>query len=138
MMPCIVLKHKRGIENFPISNIYNLIEIFFINAVVLIKRSASIVNEKLGILDSNKKNAIVDACDKILQDELNSQFPIDIFQTGSGTSTNMNVNEVISKIASNNSKIKIHPNDDVNLEQSSNDTIPTAINISLCLKIRII
>ena len=125
---------QRAIENFPISNIQFNRD--FINAVVLIKRSASIVNEKLGILDSNKKNAIVDACDKILQDELNSQFPIDIFQTGSGTSTNMNVNEVISKIASNNSKIKIHPNDDVNLGQSSNDTIPTAINISLCLKIK--
>ena len=125
---------QRAIENFPISNIQFNRD--FINAVVLIKRSASIVNEKLGILDSSKKNAIVDACDQILQDKLNNQFPIDIFQTGSGTSTNMNVNEVVSKIATNNSKIKIHPNDDVNLGQSSNDTIPTAINISLCLKIK--
>ena len=89
---------QRAIENFPISNIQFNRD--FINAVVLIKRSASIVNEKLGILDSNKKNAIVDACDKILQDELNSQFPIDIFQTGSGTSTNMNANEVIANLAS--------------------------------------
>ena len=81
---------QRAIENFPISNIQFNRD--FINAVVLIKRSASIVNEKLGILDLTKKNAIVDACDQILKDELNSQFPVDIFQTGSGTSTNMNVN----------------------------------------------
>ena len=119
---------QRAIENFPISNIkFNR---SFIYAIVIIKRSASIVNNKLGLLPQNKKNAIVNACDLILKGNYDNQFPVDIFQTGSGTSTNMNVNEVVSQIASKKSKLTIHPNDDVNMGQSSNDTIPTAINIS--------
>ena len=122
---------QRALQNFPISNIS--FDKNFIYAIVIIKRSAAIVNNNLGLLNKDKKNAIVDACNLILDSKFDNQFPVDIFQTGSGTSTNMNVNEVISKIASEKSKLKIHPNDDVNMGQSSNDTIPTAINISMSI-----
>ena len=124
---------QRAIENFPISNI--AFDKKFIYAMVIIKRSAAIVNNQLDLLDINKKNAIKDACDSVLNGDYDNHFPIDIFQTGSGTSTNMNVNEVIARIASTSSKLLIHPNDDVNMGQSSNDTIPTAINISVSLLI---
>ena len=126
---------QRALENFPISSTPFIIE--FINAIVIIKRSAAITNHRLGLLDLNIKNAIIKACDKILNGSYRDHFPVDIFQTGSGTSTNMNVNEVISCLSSNiiGDKNKIHPNDHVNMGQSSNDTIPTAINISVSLMI---
>jgi fumarate hydratase class II len=129
---------QRAVENFPISNTTFNIE--FINSIIIIKRSASIVNHKLGLLDSLYSEAIVAACDEVLNGDYAKHFPVDIFQTGSGTSTNMNVNEVIAKIANKNFKGKdsdcIHPNDHVNMGQSSNDTIPTAINISALLMIK--
>ena len=121
---------QRAVENFPISNICFTTD--FISAIVIIKRSASIVNEKLGLLDSLKSKSIVSACDEILNGNYNEHFPVDIFQTGSGTSTNMNVNEVVSKLANTHflkdKKNIIHPNDHVNMGQSSNDTIPTGIH----------
>tara|TARA_Y100000588_G_C14216340_1_gene909009 strand:+ start:476 stop:1858 length:1383 start_codon:yes stop_codon:yes gene_type:complete len=126
---------QRAINNFPISG--NTFYIEFINAVIIIKRSAAITNHKLGLLDKNIKNAIVSSSDEILSGLHIENFPIDIFQTGSGTSTNMNVNEVLAKLA--NSKIQdneVHPNDHVNMGQSSNDTIPTAINISCSILIK--
>jgi len=127
---------QRAINNFPISNISFYIE--FINAILIIKRSAAISNYKLNLLDKKYKIAIVDAVDELLKGQYNENFPIDIFQTGSGTSTNMNVNEVISTFVNKNSKNKlsIHPNDHVNMGQSSNDTIPSAINISCYLMIK--
>ena len=125
---------QRAINNFPISNL--VFDKHFIYAIVLIKRSAAIVNNQLKLLPKNKKDAIVNASNSILKGDFDNQFPIDIFQTGSGTSTNMNVNEVIANIASKKSKLKIHPNDDVNMGQSSNDTIPTAINVSVSLQIK--
>ena len=129
---------QRAVENFPISNTTFNIE--FINSIIIIKRSASIVNHKLGLLDPLCSEAIVVACDEVLNGDYTKHFPVDIFQTGSGTSTNMNVNEVIAKIANKNFKGKgsgcIHPNDHVNMGQSSNDTIPTAINISALLMIK--
>ena len=128
---------QRAVENFPISNISFTND--FINSVVIIKRSAAIVNHDLQLLDKNISNSIVAACDQILDGGYEEHFPVDIFQTGSGTSTNMNVNEVVAKLANNNSveeKIFIHPNDHVNMGQSSNDTIPTAINISVSLMIK--
>jgi fumarate hydratase class II len=126
---------QRAIENFPISNIPLFIE--FINAIVIIKRSAALTNHKLRLLNKKNKDAIVQACDEILSGSYSEQFPVDIFQTGSGTSTNMNVNEVISKIANIKfNKENIHPNDHVNMGQSSNDTIPSAINISCAIMIK--
>jgi len=127
---------QRAIENFPISN---SLTTNFINAVVIIKRSAAIVNCKLNLLDNEIKDSIVSATDDILSGDYGIHFPVDIFQTGSGTSTNMNVNEVVANLSNkkyNNKTIIIHPNDHVNMGQSSNDTIPTAINISVSLMIQ--
>ena len=127
---------QRAVDNFPISNInFNK---NFISAIVIIKKCAAIVNYKLNLLDKNRKEAIVKASNQILNDNLNNQFPVDIFQTGSGTSTNMNVNEVVSNIANSyieNKSCLIHPNDHVNMGQSSNDVIPTAIHIASLLLI---
>ena len=126
---------QRAINNFPISG--NSFYIDFINSIVIIKRSAAITNYKLGLLDKNIKNAIVNSSDEILKGSYVENFPVDVFQTGSGTSTNMNVNEVLAKLS--NAKIKnniVHPNDHINMGQSSNDTIPTAINISCSILIK--
>jgi len=127
---------QRAVDNFPISNInFNK---NFISAIVIIKKCAAIVNYKLNLLDKNRKEAIIKASNQILNDNLNNQFPVDIFQTGSGTSTNMNVNEVVSNIANSyieNKSCLIHPNDHVNMGQSSNDVIPTAIHIASLLLI---
>ena len=122
---------QRAVNNFPISGIKFNYD--FINAVIIIKRSAAIVNLKLKLINKIKSNAIVKACDKLLAEKPENQFPVDIFQTGSGTSTNMNVNEVLATIANTFIKDKknlIHPNDHINMGQSSNDVIPTAIHIS--------
>jgi len=124
---------QRAINNFPISG--NVFLFDFIKSIVIIKRSAAIINFKLKLLEESKMNAIVNACDEILDGKYNNQFPVDIFQTGSGTSTNMNVNEVVANIATEFAKDKIHPNDHVNMGQSSNDVIPTAINISVSLMV---
>jgi len=121
---------QRAVENFPISGIqFNK---NFISAIVIIKRSAAIVNHKLKLLNKNQKNAIVKASDYILENDISKEFPVDIFQTGSGTSTNMNVNEVIATIANKyiDKNEVLHPNDHVNMGQSSNDVIPTAIHVS--------
>jgi len=124
---------QRAIQNFPISKINFFKE--FIYAVVIIKRSAAITNYQLGLLDNKKKISIVESCDEILDGKHDNQFPVDIFQTGSGTSTNMNINEVISTLSSVDN-LKIHPNDHVNMGQSSNDTIPSAINISVSILLK--
>ena len=122
---------QRAIDNFPISG---SLTIDFIYAVVIIKRSAAIVNCQLNLIDQDVKDAIVNAADKVLSGDYNEHFPVDIFQTGSGTSTNMNVNEVLANLSNENRKNKIHPNDHINMGQSSNDTIPTAINVATALK----
>ena len=125
---------QRAVENFPISNI--TLSKSMISALGIIKRSAAIVNHKLGILDENRKKAIVQAADEIIAGKFDDQFPIDIYQTGSGTSSNMNCNEILSNRASEimggtiGSKDPVHPNDHVNLGQSSNDVIPSAIHIA--------
>ena len=125
---------KRASDNFPISNIKIPFELIY--SIAIIKRSAAIVNHKLGKLDSKLKNAIVKASDDIIQKKLDNNFIIDIFQTGSGTSTNMNVNEVIANRANEilggklGDKSPIHPNDHVNMGQSSNDVIPSSIHVS--------
>ncbi len=125
---------QRAVENFPISGI--TISNSMIKALGKIKRSAAIVNHELGLLDDDRKNAIVQAADEIIEGKLDSQFPVDIYQTGSGTSSNMNCNEILSNRASEimggkiGAKYPVHPNDHVNLGQSSNDVIPTAIHIA--------
>src|SRR5690348_12157156 len=121
---------QRAVENFPISGLTLPRE--FIRALGLIKASAAAANLKLGHLKPKQAQAIGKAAQRVVAGELDAQFPIDIFQTGSGTSSNMNANEVIAHVATA-SNVKIHPNDHVNYGQSSNDVIPTAIQVSATL-----
>ena len=125
---------QRAVDNFPISGIrFNR---DFIRALGLIKRSAAQANVELGLLDAERGDSIVSAAQEVIDGKLDDHFPIDIFQTGSGTSSNMNSNEVISNRSIEimggeiGSKAPVHPNDHVNMGQSSNDVIPTAIHIS--------
>jgi fumarate hydratase, class II len=122
---------QRAVENFPISGLRMPRE--FIRAVGLIKSACAVVNADLGELRKNVSKAVRQAAARVADGEVDAQFPIDVFQTGSGTSTNMNANEVISRLASDASGLKVHPNDHVNMGQSSNDVIPSAIQVSGCL-----
>ncbi len=119
---------QRAINNFSISDLTMPQE--FIIALAQIKQSAAKVNAYLGLLDKNIANAIENACKEIVAGKYMDHFPVDVFQTGSGTSTNMNANEVIATLASRSSGQLVHPNDHVNMGQSSNDVIPTAIHLS--------
>jgi len=129
----------RAVLNFPITGLR--FPHRFIRALGLIKRSAAEVNAELGLLETELAEAIVRAADEVAEGRLDDQFVVDVFQTGSGTSTNMNANEVIANRAAEllggqrGSKL-VHPNDHVNLGQSSNDVIPTAIHLSALLAIR--
>ncbi len=122
---------QRAVENFPISGMTMPGE--FIRALGLIKQAAAMANLELGLLDENKAAAIINASRLVASGEMDMHFPIDVFQTGSGTSTNMNANEVIARLANQDTDIGVHPNDDVNMGQSSNDVIPTAIQVSSAL-----
>jgi len=126
---------QRALENFPISGIKFRFPFgrSFIKALGIIKFSAAAANQDLGLLTAKKANAIKASAKIVLNGEVDDQFPLDVFQTGSGTSTNMNANEVIASLASRKSGMEISPNDDVNMSQSSNDTIPTAICLSAML-----
>ncbi len=130
---------QRSIENFPIGN--ELIPIQLIYSLTLIKKASAIANHNLGNLDKSKKELIINSCNDILEGLYDSQFPLKIWQTGSGTQTNMNVNEVISNISALKAHSElgsykiIHPNDDANKSQSTNDTFPAAIHISIILEI---
>lgn len=124
---------QRAVENFPISG-YQFPR-SFIRALALIKAAAAHVNADLELLDRAKATAIQAAAQEVAGGQHDEQFPIDVFQTGSGTSTNMNANEVIAGLASRQSGLKIHPNDDVNNGQSSNDVIPAAIHVAAALEI---
>ena len=112
-----------------------------IEAFAILKKAAAFTNCELGVLDESKRDSIAKVCDEILEGKLNDQFPLVIWQTGSGTQSNMNVNEVISNKAHVNSggklgeKAEVHPNDDVNKSQSSNDTYPTAMHIAAYKKV---
>jgi len=126
---------QRAVENFQISNLRFSYQ--FIQSLALIKKFSAKVNAELGLLDKDIAEVIISVAEDIVNDDYSSEFVIDIFQTGSGTSTNMNMNEVISNIAiekiggKKGDKNSVHPNDHVNLGQSSNDVIPTAIHIAL-------
>ncbi|MBV9868231.1 MAG: class II fumarate hydratase [Abitibacteriaceae bacterium] len=124
---------QRAVENFPISG-YTFPR-SFIRALALIKAAAAQVNVELNLLDADKAAAIQKAAFEVAEGKHDRHFPIDIFQTGSGTSTNMNANEVIATLASQQSGLKIHPNDDVNNGQSSNDVIPAAIHVAASLEV---
>ncbi len=121
---------QRAKENFPISSLR--FPRRFIEALGTVKRAAAHANNGLGLLDAAKALAIADAADRVAQGQLDDEFVLDIFQTGSGTSTNMNANEVIAHVASESMKADhgVHPNDDVNMGQSSNDVIPTAMHVA--------
>ena len=131
---------QRAKENFSISTLR--FPSCFIKAIALIKKHAAQVNSELRLLDARFSQSIVTAAQEVLEGKLDDQFVVDVFQTGSGTSTNMNVNEVIAGRANElltgkrGGKSPVHPNDHVNLGQSSNDVIPTAIHVAALLEIR--
>ena len=123
---------QRAVENFPISGIKMDFPFTnsFVDSLGLIKDAAARANKKLGLLGAKKASAISKASKEVWQSKRNMEFPLDVFQTGSGTSSNMNANEVIANLASKSSGVAVDPNDDVNMSQSSNDVIPTAIKLS--------
>ena len=131
---------QRAVENFQISD--RRIPRTLIRSLGTIKKSTALTNYKLKRINYKTKNAIVKACNEIISGKHDNQFVVDIFQTGSGTSTNMNTNEVISNRANEilgyeiGGKFPVHPNDHVNLGQSSNDTFPTSINIAICMELK--
>ncbi len=119
---------QRAVENFPISG--TRLEADHIHALALIKAAAARVNAELGVLGDDVAKAIEQAATEVAEGRHDDQFPIDVFQTGSGTSSNMNANEVIASLASAALGRSVHPNDDVNASQSSNDTFPTSIHVA--------
>jgi fumarate hydratase, class II len=124
---------QRAVENFPISGLRMPRD--FVRALGLIKWAAATTNVELDTLDAKRAAAIQKAALEVASGKHDTQFPIDVFQTGSGTSSNMNANEVIARLASQFAGIAVHPNDHVNMSQSSNDVIPTAIHVSALLAV---
>jgi fumarate hydratase class II len=122
---------QRAVQNFPISGL--AMPRAFIRALGLIKWAAAGANSELGLLTSKKAVAIQAAALEVADGQHDAQFPVDVFQTGSGTSSNMNANEVIARLATDGLGAPVHPNDDVNMGQSSNDVIPTAVHLSTAL-----
>ncbi len=131
---------QRAVENFPISGLQ--LPAPFLKSLALVKQIAGRVNAELGLLDESVAGAIETACREIINGKFEDQFPVDVFQTGSGTSTNMNMNEVIASRANElltgkrGGRSPVHPNDHVNLGQSSNDVIPSALHISAVMSIK--
>ena len=123
----------RAVDNFPVSELK--FSRAFIKALGEIKKACAEINFKNNLLDENTKSSVVQAAQKVIDGDYDKDFVVDIFQTGSGTSTNMNANEVIANVASEILGDSIHPNDVVNMSQSSNDIIPTATNIAVVLEI---
>jgi len=119
----------RAVENFPISG--TTLERAHIAALAQIKKSAALANASLGVLDKNIADAIAWAADEVIAGKHDGEFPVDIFQTGSGTSSNMNMNEVLATLATNKLGSKVHPNDHVNASQSSNDVFPTSVHVAV-------
>jgi len=122
---------QRAVENFPISG--ERLPREFLGALAQIKRAAALANRELGVVDADRSSWIEQAAAEVESGALDAHFPVDVFQTGSGTSTNMNANEVIARRAEDlrgNAEPRIHPNDHVNASQSSNDVIPTALHVA--------
>ncbi|RZW25390.1 MAG: class II fumarate hydratase [Desulfobulbaceae bacterium] len=124
---------QRALNNFTISN--QKMDIRFINSLLQIKRAAAEANQQLGLLPLKKAKAIFTAIDELGDNEMMRHFPVPMLQTGSGTSTNMNANEVVARLAALKG-IELSPNDDVNMGQSSNDVIPSALHISSAIQIK--
>jgi fumarate hydratase class II len=124
----------RAVENFPISG--QPVPPGVVHALALLKAAAAEVNAELGVLDEPRAASIAAAAREVASGEHDDQFPIDVFQTGSGTSTNMNVNEVVARLAHLAGGLEVHPNDHVNAGQSSNDTFPSALRIAATLAVR--
>ncbi|MCI0400174.1 MAG: class II fumarate hydratase [Gammaproteobacteria bacterium] len=124
---------QRAVENFSISGLK--MPRAFIRALGLIKGATAKANHDLGLMDADMAEAIISAAAEVEQGEYDQHFPVDVFQTGSGTSTNMNANEVIARLAAERLGKPVHPNDHVNMGQSSNDVIPTAIHVSATLEV---
>jgi len=131
---------QRGIENFPVSGI--VFAPIFVHTLGVIKHACASVNRECHLLESRITDAIIRSCDEVIEGRFDDQFPVDVFQSGSGTSTNMNANEVIATRANEiltgakHSRAPVHPNDHVNMGQSSNDVIPTAIHVAAVLQVR--
>ncbi|HSX59860.1 MAG TPA: class II fumarate hydratase [Tahibacter sp.] len=125
---------QRAVQNFPISGLR--MPRAFIRALGLIKAAMADVNAELGYLKPAPAKAIRKAAERVAAGEFDAEFPIDVFQTGSGTSSNMNANEVIATLANRERKLGVHPNDHVNMGQSSNDVIPSAIQLAAVLELR--
>lgn len=119
----------RAVENFPISG--TVLERQHIAALAQIKKAAALANAKLGVLNQDVADAISKAADEVIAGMHDGEFPVDIFQTGSGTSSNMNMNEVLASLASHILGSKVHPNDHVNASQSSNDVFPTSVHLAV-------
>lgn len=122
---------QRAVNNFSVSELTMPAD--FIRALAMVKHAAATANEELGLLDGNIAHAIRQSAEAIMDGEHLAQFPVDVFQTGSGTSSNMNMNEVLATLASEKCGETVSPNDHVNMSQSSNDSVPTAIQISATL-----
>ena len=123
---------QRAVENFPISG--KPLEPQHIAALARVKKAAAKANEELGVLDGERARAIADAADKVATGAYDEHFPIDVFQTGSGTSSNMNTNEVLATLANQaleGTGVEVHPNDHVNASQSSNDVFPTSVHVAV-------
>ncbi|SEG85994.1 class II fumarate hydratase [Marinobacterium lutimaris] len=119
---------QRAVNNFQISD--RRMPAPFLVALAQIKAACAQTNAELGLLEEEHSKAIIAACDRIVAGEFHEQFPVDVFQTGSGTSSNMNMNEVLSHLIEKDAGLKLHPNDHINMSQSSNDVIPTALHLS--------
>src|SRR5262245_9747271 len=119
---------QRAVDNFPVSGLR--LEPALIAALAAIKGAAATVNGRLQVVDRKTASAIADAAAEVVDGRWSDQFPVDVFQTGSGTSSNMNVNEVLAHLASERTGASVHPNDQVNASQSSNDVFPSAVQLA--------
>jgi fumarate hydratase, class II len=120
---------QRAVENFPISG--TTLERAHVFALAEIKKAAALANAELGVLDKGIANAIAKAADEVIGGDLYEHFPVDVYQTGSGTSSNMNMNEVLATLATRHLGKPVHPNDHVNASQSSNDVFPTSVHLAV-------
>ncbi|ARJ05740.1 class II fumarate hydratase [Humibacter sp. BT305] len=120
---------QRAVENFPVSGA--VLESAQIAALARIKKAAAQANARLGVLEQDVAESIAAAADRVISGDLDAQFPIDVYQTGSGTSSNMNMNEVLSTLATESLGRTVHPNDHVNASQSSNDVFPTSVHVAV-------
>ena len=123
---------QRAVQNFPISG--KTLESAHIAALAQVKKAAAKANLELGVLDADRAEAIKNPADAVISGEYDAHFPLDVFQTGSGTSSNMNTNEVLASLATKaleSQGIDVHPNDHVNASQSSNDVFPTSVHVAV-------